>query len=99
MGWGSGVAMSCGVGSRHSLDPVLLRMWCRPATIALIRPLVWELLYAVSTALKSISMYPKGRKNQGLRGSLPEKESSINAQEKQKSQERQTIWHIVPKLP
>ena len=27
--------------------------WCRPAAVALIRPLAWELTYATSVALKS----------------------------------------------
>ena len=34
--------MSCGVGRRYSLDPALLCLWCRPAGVALIRPLTWE---------------------------------------------------------
>jgi len=34
--------MSCGVGCRHDLDPVLLWLWRRLAAIALIRPLAWE---------------------------------------------------------
>ena len=38
--------MSCGVGRRHGLDPLLLRLWCRLATIAPMRPLTWELPYA-----------------------------------------------------
>ena len=42
--------MSCSVGYRHGLDPVLL--WHRPAAIALIGPLAWELPYAVGVALK-----------------------------------------------
>ena len=29
----SGVAMSCGVGCRHSLDPELLWLWCRGTSI------------------------------------------------------------------
>ena len=33
---GSGVAASCGVGHRHSSDPMLLWLVCRPATVALI---------------------------------------------------------------
>ena len=33
---GSGVAVSCGVGGRHSLAPALLWLWCRPAAAALI---------------------------------------------------------------
>ena len=33
-------------------DPVLLRLWCRPAATAPFRPLAWECLYAVGAALK-----------------------------------------------
>ena len=46
--------MSCGVGHRCSSYPSLLWLWlwCRPAAVALIRPLVWEPLYAVGVALK-----------------------------------------------
>ena len=29
-----GVALSCGVGYRHSSDPTLLLLWCRPAAPA-----------------------------------------------------------------
>ena len=34
-------------------DPEVLWLWCRPATIAPIRPLAWELPYAAGVALKS----------------------------------------------
>ena len=44
--------MSCGVGRRHGLDPVLLWLWDRPAAAALIGPLAWEAPYAVGMALK-----------------------------------------------
>ena len=44
--------MSCGVGCRHRLDAALLWLWCRPAAVALIRPLAWELPYATGAALK-----------------------------------------------
>ena len=37
-----GIAMSCGIGRRHSSDLMLLWLWCRPAAVALIRPLAWE---------------------------------------------------------
>ena len=47
-----GVAMSCGVGCRHGLGPELLGLWGRPTAIALIRPLAWELPYAMGMALK-----------------------------------------------
>ena len=33
--------MSCGVGRRRDSDPVLLWLRCRPAAVALIRPLAW----------------------------------------------------------
>ena len=52
MGLGCGVAMSCGVGSRHGLDSILLWLWCRPAAVALIRTLACELIYAAGAALK-----------------------------------------------
>ena len=38
--------MSCGVGRRCGSNPVLLWLWCRLATTALIRPLAWEPPYA-----------------------------------------------------
>ena len=44
--------MSCGIGHRHGLDPVLLWLWLRQAAIALIGPLAWEPPYAAGTALK-----------------------------------------------
>ena len=47
-----GITVSCGVGHRHSWDPVLLWLWCWLAAAAPIRPLAWELLYAVGVALK-----------------------------------------------
>ena len=47
MSSGSGTAVSCGVGCRHSSDLVLLWLWCRPAVVAPIRPLAWEPPYAM----------------------------------------------------
>ena len=44
--------MSCGVGRRHGLDPVLLWLWCRPAAVAPIQCLAWEPPYAAGVALK-----------------------------------------------
>ena len=49
---GSSIAVSCGVGLRHSSDPALLWLWCRPAATAPIRPLAWEPPYAIDMALK-----------------------------------------------
>ena len=42
--------MSCGVGCRRSLDPVLQWLWCRLVAGALIGPLAWEPPYAVGVA-------------------------------------------------
>ena len=44
-----GVAVSCGVGCACSL---LLWLWCRLATVALIQPLAWKLQYAMGMAIK-----------------------------------------------
>jgi len=30
--------MSCGVGCRRSLDPMLLWLWCRPVAVSLLTP-------------------------------------------------------------
>ena len=44
--------MSCSVGHRCSSDLALLWLWHRLAAVAPIRPLAWELPYALGTALK-----------------------------------------------
>ena len=51
--WGSGVAVSCGVGCRLGLALSLLWLWCRPAAVSPIWPLAQEPPYAVGMALKS----------------------------------------------
>ena len=53
--------MSRGVGCRHSLDPVLLRLWCRLVSAAPIRPLAWEPPYAVGVA-QEMAKRQKGKK-------------------------------------
>ena len=42
--------MSYSVG--HGSDLVLLWLWCRPAVVAPIQPLAWDLPYAAGAALK-----------------------------------------------
>ena len=49
---GSGAAMNCGVGRRLGLDRVVLWLWRRPAVVALIGTLAWELPYVSDSALK-----------------------------------------------
>ena len=52
VGPGSSVPVSCGVGCRRSSDLALLWLQRRPAAVALIRSLAWELPHATSAALK-----------------------------------------------
>ena len=51
--------MSYGRGRRHSLDPVWLWLWRRPAVASPIQPLAWELPHAMDVALKR----PEKKKN------------------------------------
>ena len=51
-----------GVGRRHGLDPVLLRLWCRLAATAPIGPLAWESPYAKDAALKRFKKKKKKKK-------------------------------------
>ena len=44
--------MGCGIGCRCGSDPTFLWLWFRLAAAALIRPLAWELSYAMGVALK-----------------------------------------------
>ena len=44
--------MGCGVGCRRSSDLVLMWLLCRPATVAAVQLLDWELPYAMGVALK-----------------------------------------------
>ena len=52
MGEGPGVTVSCGLGCRLGLDPVLLWLLHRLEATAPIQPLVWEPIYATGAALK-----------------------------------------------
>jgi len=52
VGWGSSIAMSCGVGHRCSSDPALLWLWYRLEAVALFQPLAWEFSHATGAALK-----------------------------------------------
>ena len=55
LGWGSGIAVSCGVGCRCGSDFTLpwLWLWCRPADRAPNGPVAWKPPYAESAALKT----------------------------------------------
>ena len=47
-----GVAVSCGVGHRHSSDLAFLWLWHRSAAVAPIWPLAWKHTYATGMTLK-----------------------------------------------
>ena len=57
--------MSCGLGRRHGLDPALLWLWWRLASIALIRPLAWEPPYTTGVVLKRLKKKKQTNKKQG----------------------------------
>ena len=44
--------MSCGVGRRCGLDPILLWLWFGPVSTAPIQPPAWEPQYAAGAVLK-----------------------------------------------
>ena len=54
MGQGSGIAVSCGVGQRRGLGLALLWLWRRPAAVARLWLLAWELPYAMGAAIKKV---------------------------------------------
>ena len=55
--------MSSGVGHRCGSDLVMLQLWCRLATVALIRPLALEPPYAKAKK-KPKALVPKETKDQ-----------------------------------
>ena len=50
--WDLALLLTCGVGCRHSSDPVLLWFWCRLAAVAPIQALAQELSHGSGAALK-----------------------------------------------
>ena len=59
--------MSCGVGRRCGWDPALLWLWRRPAAMAPIRLLAWELPYATYAPLKSKKQKKKEEVTQAMK--------------------------------
>ena len=53
VGLGSSVAVSFGIGRPRGWNLVLLWLWHRPATAAVIQPLAWELPCTAGAALKT----------------------------------------------
>ena len=55
--------MSCGVGCRRGLDPVLLWLWLRLVATAPIQPLAWEPPYAAGVAQRNSKKTKKKKNN------------------------------------
>ena len=55
--------MSCGVGHRRGLDPVLLWLWHRLVATDPIGPLVWEPSHVAGAALEKTKRPKKKKKN------------------------------------
>ena len=72
---GSGVALSCGVGHRRSLDPALLWLWRRPMATAPIGPLAWEPPCATGIALEKT----KKKKELHQEEQVPQKRKNLYA--------------------
>ena len=62
--------MSCGVGHRQVSESMLLWLWCRLATTALIQPLAWELLQVAGAAVKRKKKKKKKKPTHISEGSL-----------------------------
>ena len=54
--------MGCGVGHRRSSDLMLLWLWPRPAAVALIGLLAWEISWAVGVTIKKKKKQKKKEK-------------------------------------
>ena len=76
VGYGSGTAMSCGIGHRHGWDLALLWLGCRPVVTALIQPLAWEPPYVTGMALKRPKKKKKKNNNNNNK-TKPKKEKDF----------------------
>ena len=72
VGWGSGVAVSCGVGCGLGSDPELLCLWRGPVAAAPTGPLAWEPPCASGTALE------KGKKTKRKKKKEEEEEETVS---------------------
>ena len=66
-------------------DLALLRLWCRTASVALLRPLAWEPPYAASVALKRPKKKKKKKGGRKL-GKKKKKKKKKNTKKKKKKQ-------------
>ena len=66
------------MGCRRGSDPALLWLWRRLAAAAPIRPLAWELPYAVGAALKKKKKKKKKKRGSSYCGSVETNLTSIH---------------------
>ena len=78
---GSGIALSCGVGHRHSWDTMLLWLWPRLVATAPIRPLARKPPYAAGAALE------KGKKTKKITFKNAKREKKREGREEEKGRE------------
>ena len=85
--------MSCAIGRRCSLDPMLLWLWCRLEAIAQIRPLAWELPQATGAVLKK----KKKKKKRGWALKSSRSGFKSRLEEKKKNQASKRLKQIKTK--
>ena len=78
MGYGFGIAVSCGVGHRCGLDLAWLWLWHRLAATALITPLAWGSPYATGAALKGQKRPKKPKTKKKKKTLLPSMSLSLS---------------------
>ena len=76
--------MSSGVGRRRGSDPMLLWLWRRPAATAPIRPLAWEIPYAMGAALEKAK---RQERKEGRKGKK-EKRKTFGRKEERKERKK-----------
>ena len=83
------------------LDPAWLRLWCRLADLALIRPLPWELPYASGVALKrkkqsktreNRPMWERPSPSSAVQSTIPPRVEKRNEESVEASRERVEGW-------
>ena len=79
--------MSSGVGRRRGSDPMLLWLWRRPAATAPIRPLAWEIPYAMGAALEKAKRQERKEGRKGKKGKK-EKRKTFGRKEERKERKK-----------
>ena len=73
--------MSCRVGCRLDLDPLLLWLWCRRVATAPISPLAWESPYTAGTALEKTKRQKNKQTNKKKLNDNNNNKTTLNMEE------------------